>query len=202
MFESGVKEDADAGADEAPAIANKSAQGVPRGYQGTEQEIEQVANVLLTIAATPDSSHFGVLALRSYFPFGAWDVVLPLLKRWVATCQPNHRHAPARPLAEFERRWREDWQREPGQTLTMAELLARLRTDTRDAGSPIRWPDPKSVMTPEKPIAKSKANVAAALKHIGVTVHYDEFSRRFRVDGLKHRGGPTISDGRVSGLSA
>jgi hypothetical protein len=158
---------------------------VPRGYQGTEEEIEQVADVLLTIAATPDSSQSGILALRSYFSFGAWDVVLPLLKRWVATCQPNHRHMPSRPLAEFERRWREVWQSEPAPPVTMPELLARLRADTRDAGSPIRWPDPKSVMTPEKPIAKSRANVSAVLNHLSVVVYKDEFSLRFMVTGLK-----------------
>ena len=196
MFESDVKEDADA--NEATAIPAKGSHADPSGYQGSDEEIERVADVLLTIAATPDSSHFGVLALRSYFPFGAWDVVLPLLKRWVATCQPDHRHIPARPLAEFERRWREDWQSEPGPPVTLSELLARLRALTRDAGSPIRWPDPKSVMTPEKPIAKSRANVAAALNHLGVVVYKDEFSLRFMVTGL--RGFSEINDEAMRAL--
>ena len=121
-----------------------------------------------------------------------------IFEAWLKKCQTPDRHIP-KPTRPPEEEWASVVAAGTAPTLTLPELMQKLQTTAQLHGKPIRWwPEPETKLEPTKPAKGSKLNVAAALKHMGVTLYKDDFALRRRVEGLKRH--KEIGDDAVRSL--
>jgi Virulence-associated protein E-like domain len=192
-----------ADADERPDGGDKE----PYGYQGAQAEIDAIEDALE--AVTTEAGDSVLRALHAYFPDGCAGPAVGVIRQWAIRSRPNTPSRDDVTPDDFIEAWRRLRAENPPRVLqhgdgafsflpaarrpTLSELLSELHRIAREAGSPISlWPDHKVMRdasgraTAYVPIAKSKANIATVLKHLGITVYWDDFARDFMVTGLKN----------------
>ena len=123
--------------------------------------------------------------LRRYFGADANGDGKRLFTAWTERCTPERSRQQKRTAGEEWRKVAHD-----GELCTLPELLEALREKLVLAGHAIdSWPEhergKKGQAMPHVPIAKSRANIQHALKHMGVTLYQDVFADQFRIIGLR-----------------
>lgn len=159
----------------------------PLGYQGTSVELDAIGDALRVIWAGGDGQFFVSSDLVAFFGSDPSGHGRRIFEDWVSKCQTPGREGET-PRRTPDEEWKRARQVRGSDTvIALQELMQRLRGTARTVGCPVRmWPDRKSMLEPDKPVGTSKANIAVALRHFGVTVFKDEFSLRYRVEGYKH----------------
>ena len=169
----------------------------------SEADQEKIAEALDAIAAVPINYREVATALRAYFADDPSGIGWRLLNSWAATRLPDvmsDADFGATPVTA-EQTWVEVLTKpadDPSSALEGVErpvglplLLVELVRLGKDRGPVRKWPEvekkygAKGEVITEKPAPKSRVNVAWFLERMGIDVHWDEFSRRFRVTGLR-----------------